>query len=212
MCTSTTVRLSSGFSQLDSCCTAWVQRTRIYPARVPEGARGRRSVEGPRALRVRRYPLQCLSEELTSGIDGKKKVSVSDPLFYTRLKRLVRIVIPSPRSREAVMLALHSAFLVLRTGLSLYVADLDGRSVYLPHPLPRWTVLRKSLLMWSRIVSTLVTNQPHLFLKNIAKWLAVAIPATFTNSMLEYLQSELGLAYRTRYFIPAYLVIAVHGC
>lgn len=50
-----------------------------------------------------------------------------------------------------------------------------------------------------RIVSTLVTNQPHLFLGNIAKWLAVAIPATFTNSMLEYLQSELGLAYRTRY-------------
>ena len=27
----------------------------------------------------------------------------------------------------------------------------------------------------------------------------VAIPATYTNSMLEYLQSELGLAYRTRW-------------
>lgn len=52
---------------------------------------------------------------------------MSDPLFYARLKRLVRIVIPSLRSREAAMLALHSAFLVLRTGLSLYVADLDGR-------------------------------------------------------------------------------------
>jgi len=51
----------------------------------------------------------------------------------------------------------------------------------------------------TRIVSTLVTNQPHLFLANLAKWLAIAIPATFTNSMLEYLQSELGLAYRTRY-------------
>jgi ATP-binding cassette subfamily D (ALD) long-chain fatty acid import protein len=51
----------------------------------------------------------------------------------------------------------------------------------------------------NRIVSTLVTNQPHLFLSNLAKWLAIAIPATFTNSMLEYLQSELGLAYRTRY-------------
>jgi len=51
----------------------------------------------------------------------------------------------------------------------------------------------------NRIVSTLVTNQPHLFLANLAKWLAITIPATFTNSMLEYLQSELGLAYRTRY-------------
>jgi ATP-binding cassette subfamily D (ALD) long-chain fatty acid import protein len=60
-------------------------------------------------------------------VDGKKKVSVSDPLFYVRLKKLIRIVIPSIRSREAAMLALHSAFLLLRTGISLYVADLDGR-------------------------------------------------------------------------------------
>lgn len=50
----------------------------------------------------------------------------------------------------------------------------------------------------SRIVSALVTAQPRLFLMNLARWCAVAIPATYTNSMLEYLQSELGLAYRTR--------------
>lgn len=49
-----------------------------------------------------------------------------------------------------------------------------------------------------RIVSSLVTAQPALFLSNLTRWLAVAIPATYTNSMLEYLQSELGLAYRTR--------------
>jgi hypothetical protein len=49
-----------------------------------------------------------------------------------------------------------------------------------------------------RIVSSLVTAQPALFLQNLVKWLAIAIPATYTNSMLEYLQSELGLAYRTR--------------
>lgn len=50
----------------------------------------------------------------------------------------------------------------------------------------------------SRIVSSLVTAQPALFLSNLTRWLAIAIPATYTNSMLEYLQSELGLAYRTR--------------
>lgn len=49
-----------------------------------------------------------------------------------------------------------------------------------------------------RIVSSLVTAQPALFLSNLSRWLAIAIPATYTNSMLEYLQSELGLAYRTR--------------
>ncbi|KAL7423674.1 ATP-binding cassette long-chain fatty acid transporter pxa2 [Cryptotrichosporon argae] len=108
--------------------------------------------------------------------DGKKRaVSVDDPLFHVRLGRLLRIVIPSLRSREAAMLALHSVFLVLRTGLSLYVADLDGR-----------------------IVSSLVTARPDRFVLNLARWIAVAVPATYTNSMLEYLQSELGLAYRTR--------------
>ena len=109
---------------------------------------------------------------------GKAKTagSINDPLFHVRLKRLVRIVLPSLRTREAAMLALHSCFLVGRTGLSLYVADLDGK-----------------------VVSSLVTAQPHLFLMNLTKWIAVAIPATYTNSMLEYLQSELALAYRTRY-------------
>lgn len=58
---------------------------------------------------------------------GKKKVSVSDPQFQQRLKKLLRIVIPGIRSREAAMLALHSCFLLGRTALSLYVADLDGR-------------------------------------------------------------------------------------
>ncbi|WWC68388.1 uncharacterized protein I206_102313 [Kwoniella pini CBS 10737] len=108
--------------------------------------------------------------------DSKKTTaSPNDPLFHIRLKKLLRIVIPSLKSREAVMLALHSTFLVIRTGLSLYVAELDGR-----------------------IVSSLVTAQPTLFLMNLTRWLLVAVPATYTNSMLEYLQSELGLAYRTR--------------
>lgn len=48
-------------------------------------------------------------------------------MFYERLKTLLRIVIPGWRSREAGLLAMHSTFLVFRTMLSLYVADLDGR-------------------------------------------------------------------------------------
>jgi ATP-binding cassette subfamily D (ALD) long-chain fatty acid import protein len=58
---------------------------------------------------------------------GRKTAGINDPQFHVRLKKLLRIVIPSLRSREAVMLALHSFFLLTRTGLSLYVAELDGR-------------------------------------------------------------------------------------
>lgn len=40
--------------------------------------------------------------------------------------------------------------------------------------------------------------QPVNFLLNILRWLLVAIPATWTNSWLSYVQNKLALAYRTR--------------
>ncbi|GAA5979026.1 hypothetical protein JCM11641_004947 [Rhodosporidiobolus odoratus] len=98
-----------------------------------------------------------------------------DALFFQRLSRLLRIVLPSFRSKEVSLLLLHSCFLVLRTLLSLYVAALDGS-----------------------IVSALVRAQPKQFLLRICAWMAVAVPATYTNSMLTYLQSKLAIAYRTR--------------
>ena len=49
-----------------------------------------------------------------------------------------------------------------------------------------------------RIVASLVRAQPAPFLLNILKWLLVAIPATWTNSWLSYVQNKLALAYRTR--------------
>ncbi|BGP17059.1 hypothetical protein JCM10213_000303 [Rhodosporidiobolus nylandii] len=98
-----------------------------------------------------------------------------DALFFRRLSVLLRIVLPSFRSKEVSILLLHTFFLVLRTLLSLYVASLDGS-----------------------IVSALVRAQPAVFAKRIAMWMAVAVPATYTNSMLVYLQSKLAIAYRTR--------------
>ena len=98
-----------------------------------------------------------------------------DAVFFERLGKILRIVIPSAKSKEASLLFLHSFFLVLRTLLSLYVASLDGS-----------------------IVSALVRAQPRLFLWRIFLWMAVAVPATYTNSMISFLQSKLALAYRTR--------------
>ncbi|GAA5988228.1 hypothetical protein JCM10908_002122 [Rhodotorula pacifica] len=98
-----------------------------------------------------------------------------DAVFWQRLSRLLRIVLPSYRSKEASLLLLHSFFLVARTALSLYIASLDGA-----------------------IVSALVRAQPRVFFLRILTWIAIAIPATYTNSMLTYLQSKLAIAYRTR--------------
>ena len=50
-------------------------------------------------------------------------------LFFKRLFHLLQILIPSIWSKEFMWLALHSTALVVRTFLSIYVADLDGRMV-----------------------------------------------------------------------------------
>ncbi|KAI9804669.1 MAG: hypothetical protein M1833_006744 [Piccolia ochrophora] len=105
---------------------------------------------------------------------SKKKVELNRE-FFKNLLRLLKIVIPGWRSKELRLLISHSVFLVIRTLLSLYVAELDGR-----------------------LVSSLVRGKGRDFLIGIVWWMLVAIPATFTNSMLSYHQCKLALQYRTR--------------
>lgn len=52
-----------------------------------------------------------------------------DAIFYSRLSRILKIVIPGIRSKEALLLLMHSSLLVFRTAISLYVAALDGKCV-----------------------------------------------------------------------------------
>lgn len=49
-----------------------------------------------------------------------------------------------------------------------------------------------------RIVASLVRGRSLEFLLNIIRWLLVAIPATWMNSWLSYVQNKLAIAYRTR--------------
>ncbi|KAF8058262.1 adrenoleukodystrophy protein [Lyophyllum atratum] len=109
------------------------------------------------------------------GETGKAPRVAVDALFYERLASILRIVIPSIRSKEALLLVMHSSLLIFRTAISLYVASLDGK-----------------------IVASLVRAQPREFFWNICRWLLVAIPATWTNSWLSYIQNKLAIAYRTR--------------
>lgn len=90
----------------------------------------------------------------------KKRVEINRE-FFKSLLRLLKIVIPGWRSKELRLLVSHSVFLVLRTLLSLYVAELDGR-----------------------LVSNLVRGRGKDFLLGLFWWMIVAVPATFTNSMV----------------------------
>ncbi|KAF5684244.1 ATP-binding protein subfamily D (ALD) member 2 [Fusarium denticulatum] len=104
----------------------------------------------------------------------RKKVELNRE-FFRSLLRLLRIVVPGWRSKESRLLMSHSFFLVLRTLISLRVAEMDGA-----------------------IVKALVKGNGKEFLKRIVWWMLIAVPATFTNSMLSYHQAELSLKYRSR--------------
>ncbi|KAG4442141.1 hypothetical protein IFR05_002354 [Cadophora sp. M221] len=95
--------------------------------------------------------------------------------FFKNLFRLLRICIPGWRSKEFRLLISHSVFLVIRTLISLKVAAMDGA-----------------------LVSSLVRGKGKDFLIGIVWWMVIAVPATFTNSMLSYHQCKLSLQYRTR--------------
>ena len=96
----------------------------------------------------------------SSGERPRKRVEVNRE-FFRNLLRLVKIVVPGWKSKELRLLLGHSVFLVLRTLLSLYVAELDGR-----------------------LVSNLVRGKGRDFLLGLVWWMIVAVPATFTNSMV----------------------------
>ncbi|XP_018496453.1 ATP-binding cassette sub-family D member 1 [Galendromus occidentalis] len=98
-----------------------------------------------------------------------------DKKFFTRLLSLLKIMIPSVQSKEAGLLFLHTMSLVSRTFLSIYVARLEGQ-----------------------VVKFIVRRDVAQFGVQLSKWLLVAIPATFINSLIRFLEGRLALAFRTR--------------
>eukprot|EP01129_Flabellula_baltica_P003178 TRINITY_DN12998_c0_g1_i1.p1 TRINITY_DN12998_c0_g1~~TRINITY_DN12998_c0_g1_i1.p1 ORF type:complete len:706 (-),score=131.34 TRINITY_DN12998_c0_g1_i1:1041-3158(-) len=121
--------------------------------------------------------LKNMNEQIESDTINPKKSSRGnlDATFFKQVKELIRIVIPSSTSNEAIMLYAHTLFLISRTFMSIYVAQLDGR-----------------------IVSSLVSQSGSNFLFYVSLWLLVGIPASFINSMIKFLECKLSLNFRKR--------------
>lgn len=101
--------------------------------------------------------------------------------FIVQLIKLIRIMVPGFRTIEVALLILHTLSLISRTFLSIYVANLEGHVVKY--------IVRRDLVNFSWMMS---------------KWLLVALPATFINSLIRFLESQLALAFRTRLVRYAY--------
>ena len=101
--------------------------------------------------------------------------------FFQQLKWLIKIIIPKIWCKEFLLLFLHTCSLISRTFLSIYVAQLDGK-----------------------IVKTIVERDVRKFIIMLSFWLGVAVPATFINSLIRFLESQLALVFRTRLVNHAY--------
>ncbi|KAK4236285.1 peroxisomal long-chain fatty acid import protein 2 [Achaetomium macrosporum] len=95
--------------------------------------------------------------------------------FLHQFLSLLSIMIPRWNSKEAGLLVSHGAFLMLRTYLSLIVARLDGE-----------------------IVRDLVAGNGKLFLWGLVKWCGLGGFASYTNTMIKFLESKVSIAFRTR--------------
>lgn len=116
----------------------------------------------------------------------RKKVELNREFFRSLLK-LLKIVVPGWRSKESRLLMSHSFFLVLRTLISVRVAEMDGA-----------------------IVKALVKGNGKEFLKRIVWWMLIAVPATFTNSMVSLFVTSRAIALLMTHtaIIPSSRVIA----
>lgn len=93
--------------------------------------------------------------------------------FVMQLKKLVEIMIPTWLCKETGLLGVHTLCLISRTFLSIYVASMEGA-----------------------IVKYIVRKDVRNFAWMLIKWFGIAIPATFINSMIRYLENKLALAFR----------------
>lgn len=96
-----------------------------------------------------------------------------DKAFFKQLIMLLKIMIPGWRTREAGLLTCATFTLLARTFLSVYVATLEGQ-----------------------IVKRIVLKDVKGFFLMMARWLAIAFPATFVNSSIRYLEGQLALSFR----------------
>jgi ABC-type uncharacterized transport system fused permease/ATPase subunit len=96
-------------------------------------------------------------------------------LFWERIKKLLAIAIPSWRTKEVLYLIVLSGLLVVRTYLSIWLADVNGQ-----------------------IVKSIISLNLQMFMRRVFALMLFAIPSSTVNSAMDYFSKLLATAFRER--------------
>jgi len=109
-----------------------------------------------------------------------------DREFIRRVVRIVKKIIPSWKCREMAQVIIMACLLVVRTWMSIWLADVNGR-----------------------VVKAIINKDLNLFIKRIFQLFLFALPSSSVNSGIDYMQKMLSLSFRerlTKHFHDQYLI------
>jgi ATP-binding cassette subfamily D (ALD) long-chain fatty acid import protein len=106
---------------------------------------------------------------------ARKNSEASYPHFRKDMRYLLAVCFPSKTCQESALLVGFVGVLLARTLLSLVIADVDGY-----------------------MVKQLINKNKQNIARGIVMWLLIALPSSFINALIKYLQSRLALSIRSR--------------
>ncbi|CAL9737320.1 peroxisomal long-chain fatty acid import protein 2 [Monosporozyma servazzii] len=118
-------------------------------------------------------------------LEKTKTSSLFYSKFLNQINVISKILMPTIFDKNSFLLSLQIFFLIMRTWLSLFVARLDGQ-----------------------IVRDIIAGDIRKFMIDLLIWFLIALPASYTNSAIKFLQRKLSLNFRvklTRYIHDMYL-------